>query len=448
MVVNLRMLAVDSLIEIFEENRHSHIVISEVLNKYQYIEKQERAFYQRLTFGTIERKLFIDYVIDSFSNKPVKKMRPVMRYILETGVYQILYMDSVPDSAACNEAVKIAKKRGFSSLSGFVNAILRKVCANKENITLPDKNANPVEYLSIAYSTPEWLVREWCDKYGYEKTKAILSKQLTDKSTTIRCNKLLITPNELSENLKSEGVGVKQGAYVEDALIISEFDSVTRLKGYEEGHFYVQDESSMLAVRAAGINSDDFVVDVCAAPGGKSLYAAYFASAGKVISRDLTENKTDIIAMNAKRCKAENVVIEVRDALELDEALVGKADVVIADLPCSGLGIIGKKPDIKLKMTKEQIIQLSNLQKEILKVVSSYVKPKGVMIYSTCTNNSVENEENVEWVVNNLGFETESLDEYIPKSLHNEDSKSGYMTLLPGINECDGFFISRLRKKQ
>lgn len=448
MVVNLRMLAVDSLIEIMEENRHSHLVIGEVLDKYSYIEKQERAFYQRLTFGTIERMIYLDYVIEQFSSKPVKKMRPVVRYILRTGVYQIIYMDSVPDSAACNEAVKIAKKRGFLSLSGFINAILRKVCANKDKLKLPDMEREPQEYLSVINSTPLWIVQMLYEKYGFETTKKVLEQSLETKNVTIRCNRDRIDTEELIQRLEEQGISVNRGNYVSDALIIKNFDSIYDIYGYEEGYFYVQDESSMLAVLAAGIDTKDTIIDVCAAPGGKSLFAAQFANEGKVISRDLTENKTDIIRENAIRLGTSNILIETKDALILDEKYVGKADVVLADLPCSGLGIIGKKPDIKYKVTKEQTIELAGLQKEILRVVASYVKPGGVMIFSTCTINPDENEKNVKWITDNLDFVTESLSGFISEELLESEGENGYVTLLPGIHKCDGFFIARLRRKE
>lgn len=448
MVVNLRMLAIDSLIEIMEKNRHSHLVIGEVLNKYSYIEKQERAFYQRLTFGTIERMIYLDYVIEQFSSKPVKKMRPVVRYILRTGVYQIIYMDFVPDSAACNEAVKIAKKRGFSSLSGFINAILRKVCANKDTLSLPDMEKEPEKYLSVVNSTPLWIVQMLYEKYGFETTKKVLEQSLETKNTTIRCNRDRIDIEKLHAKLIEQGISVERGNYVSDALIIKNFDNIYDIYGYEEGYFYVQDESSMLAVLGAGIDREDTVIDVCAAPGGKSLFAAQFAKNGRVISRDLTESKTDIIRENAARLGVSNITIETKDALVLDEEYVGKADVVLADLPCSGLGIIGKKPDIKYKVTKEQTLELAKLQKDILKVVASYVKPGGVMIFSTCTINPYENEKNIQWITNNLDFVTESLSGYIPEELVGSEGSNGYVTFLPGIHKCDGFFIARLRRKE
>lgn len=444
MDINLRMLAVDSLMEIFEQNRHSHIVTGAVLNKYQYIKKQERAFYQRLTFGTIERMIYLDYVIECFSNKPVRKMRPVIRYILRTAVYQIIYMDSVSDVTACNEAVKLAKKRGFSSLSGFVNAILRKICGGKNDINLPDKDKEPDKYLSIINSTPLWIASMWYEKYGFDVADAMMKKQLETKSITIRCNTSVISVEELTKNLEEQNINVSPGNYVKDALIINGFDNIYDIDGYEEGHFYVQDESSMLAVLAAGIKEEDLVIDVCAAPGGKSLFAANLACKGEVIARDLTETKTDIIRENANRLRIENIVIETKDALVLDESMVGKADVVIADLPCSGLGIIGKKPDIKYKVTKEQATELAALQKDILNVVASYVKPSGIMIFSTCTLDAMENEENVKFIVDKIGFMTESLKKYMPESLECDDS--GYITLLPGVHKCDGFFIARFRK--
>lgn len=434
--VNVRELVLEMLQEILEKGSYSHLVLRDVLGKYQYLEKQERAFITRLTEGTIERQIELDYVINQFSKTKVKKMKPLIRTVLRMSVYQLLYMDNVPDSAVCNEAVKLAKKHKFSQLSGFVNGVLRNIARNKSDINYPDENKSPAEYLQVTYSMPEWIVARWLKEYGYEKTKSILSGFMKEGRLTIRTNCLATTPEKLKERLESEGVtveAVSTGTTIDDyAFYIDGFDYLEALDSFNEGLFYVQDISSMMVAQTADVSEGNYVIDVCAAPGGKSTHVAeLLKGTGMVEARDLTEYKVDMIQSNIDRCGLNNVVAKCQDATVFDEESVAKADVLICDLPCSGLGVLGKKTDIRYKISEESLDELAAFQRQILDTVNAYVKEGGVLIYSTCTINPQENEDNAHWFEKKYPqFELVSMNQ-----------------MYPGDTGNDGFFLAKFQKK-
>lgn len=443
--VNTREIVLDMLLEIIEEEKFSHTVLNHTLNRYQYLDKQERAFISRLCTGTVERYYTLDYRINQVASLPVKKMKPLIRNLLRLSVYQIMYMEQIPDSAVCNEAVKLAKKRGFTKLSGFVNAVLRSIIRTNETFALPDREKDPTNYLEVVYSVPRWLVQELLDQYGFKQVEAMLSASLEKKRTSIRCNLKKLSPEQLKQQLIQEGVTVEESPYLEYAFYIEGYDYLEKLNSFRQGYFTVQDVSSQLVCQVAGIKENDFVVDVCAAPGGKSLHAA--ETAKLVSARDLTDYKVNLIEENKNRLGVTNVETLCWDATVLDPNIIGKADVVIADLPCSGLGILGKKPDIKYKLTQNQQKELVELQRNILRTVKDYVRQGGTLIFSTCTVNQEENINNREWFLQNFDFEPESLDSFLPKQLQDANTKNGYLQLLQGIHETDGFFIAKMRKK-
>lgn len=442
---NSREIVLDILLEIIEGGKFSHTVINNILNKYQHLDKQERAFISRLSIGTVERYLTLDYRINQVASLPVKKMKPLIRNLLRLSVYQIVYMDYIPNSAVCNEAVKLAKKRGFTKLSGFVNAVLRSIIRKNETFSLPDKEKDPIRYLEIAYSVPQWIVQELLEQYDYNQVERMLADSLEEKKTSIRCNLAKNSPEQLKNHLIKEDVTVEDNAYLDYAFYIKGYDYLDKLDAFQQGYFTVQDVSSQLVCHVAGIKENDFVVDVCAAPGGKALHAAQMAKA--VSARDLTEYKVNLIEENKKRLNITNLEAKVWDATITDPSIIKKADVVIADLPCSGLGVLGKKSDIKYKLTQEQLQELVILQRKILSIVKDYVKSGGILIFSTCTVNKEENIRNRDWFLQNFDFEAESLDPFLPKQLQDENTKLGYLQLLPGVHDSDGFFISRMRRK-
>ena len=376
------------LLAIDRDGQYSHLVLRDVLDKYQYLSKQERAFLTRLTEGTVERMLTLDYVIDQFSKTKVKKMKPLIRELMRLSVYQIMYMDGVPDAAVCNEAVKLARKRGFSGLSGFVNGVLRSVARGWKGVAFQNE--------SVRYSVPEWIIDGWNADYGRDVTEKMLEAFMQPAKITVRTNTQKCTPEELKDRLSQEGVTVEAIEGISYAFALSGFDYLAGLGSFQDGWFYVQDISSMTVAHAADPKKGDYIIDVCAAPGGKSSHLAELLDgSGMVEARDLTEYKVGLIEENILRHDLHNMKAVQQDATLFDEASVEKADILICDLPCSGLGVIGRKSDIRYKMTAEKAHDLAVLQQEMLDTVWKYVKRGGKLIYSTCTIHKEENEDNV-----------------------------------------------------
>lgn len=442
-----RELVLGILLEVTRDGEYSHIALRNVLNKYQYMDKKERAFITRVTEGTLEHMIELDYIINQFSKVRVNKMKPVIRNILRSAVYQLKYMDSVPNSAACNEAVKLATKKGFSNLKGFVNGVLRNIERNLEHLTYPDET-NLIEYLHVKYSMPKWILEQWLSKYDKDTVETMLKDFQKEKPTTIRCNRNQMSQEVLAAELETEGVHVEKHPYLPYALRISGYDYLGDLKAFQQGAFYVQDISSMLVSHIAQPREGDVVIDVCAAPGGKALHMAeLLQGTGHVEARDLTDYKVNLIHENIVRSGMSNIGAVRWDATVLDEKSVEQADIVIADLPCSGLGVLGKKTDLKYKMSEQMQSDLVKLQREILSTVKQYVKPGGTLVYSTCTIHEAENKGNVDWFLKaNPDFELVSIKENLCEELQGRVVEEDCLQLLPGIDESDGFFIAKLKK--
>lgn len=429
--VNDRELILEILLAVTRDGEYSHIALRNVLENYQYLDKSERAFITRVTEGTLERMIELDYIINQFSKTKVNKMKPVIRTIIRSAVYQLKYMDSVPDSAVCNEAVKLAGKRGFSGLKGFVNGVLRNISRNLDNVKYPDKS-DTVKWLSVMYSMPEWIITEWLKNYDCEMVEKMLQAFLAERPTTIRCNLSQISRDELAEELKKEGVKVRLCDAVDSALFISGYDYLGALESFRAGHFQVQDISSMEVAEWADPKEDEYIIDVCAAPGGKSLHLAdKLTGKGHLEARDLTPYKVDLIRDNIARIGIDNIEAVCQDATVYDEASEKKADILIADLPCSGLGVLGKKTDLKYKMNPDTQEELVHLQREILSVVHRYVKSGGKLLYSTCTIHRAENQENAAWFA----------EQYPEFELVRERQ------FLPGVDDSDGFYIAEFVRK-
>lgn len=417
---NTREIVLDILLEIQRNAQYSNHLLKAVLDKYNYLSAQEKAFIKRLTEGTIERQIELDYILDLYSSVPVKKMKPLIRCLMRMSTYQILYMDAIPDSAVCNEAVKLAGKRKFTNLKGFVNGVLRKIVREKDRIPYPQKDKDFTLYLSVRYSMPYWLVVMWLEEYGTEITERLLENLLEVHPVSIRFDTRLDKETQLEyiAQMEKNGVDVTPSAYLPYAYLLSNIDGVTSLPGYKQGVLTVQDVSSMLAVEAAGIQTGDIVLDACAAPGGKSLLASEKASL--VIARDVTLEKIRLLEENAKRLRAANLSVEQWNAVVWDASRQESVDVLLLDVPCSGLGVIGKKRDIKYHVTLQGMQELNVLQKDIVRTCWQYVKPGGTLLYSTCTIHKEENEDMVKWICEELPFEPVSLENLLPKRLWEE----------------------------
>ena len=433
MAGNPRAVVLDILIEVLEHGGFSHQTIYRLLNEEGFTSK-ERAFAVRLARGTIENALLLDDCIDQVSKTPVRKMKPLVRNVLREAVYQIRFMDNVPDSAAVNEAVKLMRKRGLSQLSGFVNGVLRGYLRARDAGKEPQPRTDEARY-----STPQWILDLWQESYPSEM-KSILEGLNQKPDLTVVVNTRKISAEDLISHLreegveaelleteqvctvtgqpgtKSEGPGGRQKSSSLDKIRLNSSVDLERLPEFKEGLFYVQDLSSMLPAEAVMGNlsqADDqgsgkqtdsqdslTVIDLCSAPGGKSInMSLLLGENANIISRDQSEEKIGKIRENAARLGISNIHPQVWDGTKTDPDMIGKADVILADLPCSGLGVFNRKPDIKYRVNEKDLQELQNLQREILTASLPYLKDGGLLVYSTCTVNPGENQENRDWIL-------------------------------------------------
>lgn len=437
--MNPRKAAVLSLNSCIKNGRFTNLELDSMIKKYKF-EGLDKSFFTALLYGTTERIITLDYIISRFSNIALEKIDPVILCILRTAIYQIMYMDRVPDSAACNEAVSICRETAHSeSQGGYVNGVLRSVCRNKEKISGMIENEGGRKALSIKTSIPLWIIDSIARDYGEDEAFAF-ANHISEKaqSITLRVNTTKISREKLLSSLGNAASVTKHSPF---GIKLSGSYPATELYGFNEGLFFVQDEASQLcSALLEDINENSVVVDVCACPGGKTFSAAIQLSGkGNVYSFDLHKNRIRLIDTGAERLGLCNIHTEARDARKPDEALFGKADYVICDVPCSGLGVIAKKPDIRYKDISD-IEKLPEVQYDILCASSKYLKMGGVLIYSTCTLRRDENENIVERFINeNKEYSLESTN-----VLGKEDN--GFVTLMPQHQDCDGFFICKIRK--
>ena len=441
MKINARKMAVKILNKIDLEQAFSHHVLNAFFDEYT-ISSIDRRFISSLVMGSLENQMLLDFYIRKFSSTRFGKINKEVVNILRIGMYQIIFMDKVPVSAAVNESVKLAKHIS-PSLGNYVNGVLRGFVRGYEQTPLPDEKRHPQEHMSILHSHPLWLVKLWEKQYGLEFTKQLLTANNQMPPVCIRVNTLKTTPSAFGDLLSAQGIKAVPYKGIPEALIISDLNHkrIVDLDGYEDGLFQVQDISSMFIGTVANAKKGDLVIDVCAAPGGKSCHIAQtMHNEGRIVARDLYEHKCDLIQQNAKRLGINIIETEVRDALKFDSQLKKKADIVLVDAPCSGLGIIRRKPDIKYKKTEDDLTSLVKLQSEILSVASEYVKEGGTLIYSTCTLNDAENIDQVNlFLSHHKAFELIDLSDYT-----KEAQKT--ITLFPNVHQTDGFFIAKLKR--
>ncbi|MCR5720615.1 MAG: 16S rRNA (cytosine(967)-C(5))-methyltransferase RsmB [Lachnospiraceae bacterium] len=421
-----------------------------LLDKYDYFEREKKAFIKRLSKGCVERQLELDYIIGQFLKKNAKRPKALIMNILRMGVYQLLFMDSVPDSACVNECVKLARNHGFNDLSGFVNGVLRNIARNKDKIQYPDRDKAFLDYVSVKYSLPMWLCEKWLSDYGKEVLLKMGESFLKENPVTVRFKRSL-TDREIAQTIESikEDVGIAKHAYDPYVYTLVNPGNISRLKGFGEGLFTVQDVSGILSVNALKLDKSKKVLDVCAAPGSKALYASELCE--KVTACDISEARLMMLSENIERMKASNIEIKQMDATCFNEDFAEKYDCVIADVPCSGLGVIGKKCDIKYNVTPDLIKELSELQRKIASVAFKYVKKGGLFLYSTCTVNKEENENNARWIAENLPLSPVKLNEEDYKAVYGDlhDNKpvmDNTLTLIPGVTSSDGFFFALFRR--
>lgn len=443
--INPREIAAEALMEIMTDEAYNTMTLRRLLRQNGAMSRQDRAFVTEMVNGTLRNLLYIDHALNVFARgTSTEKMKPWILAVLRTAVYQMYFME-IPAHAAIDEAVKLTKQRGYTALKGFVNGILRTAAKERDNIPLPD--AGTAEYLSLRYSHPLWLVRMWIAYYGYADTEQLCAYDNQPPDVTIRVNTLKTDVQTLRERLEQAGVEVGAGRICKNALHLSKTADLSRLDLFREGLFHVQDESSQLAVEILGPQKGEQILDLCAAPGGKSFTAAEkMENDGKLLSCDIYEHKLELLEEGAERLGIRCMECALCDAAEEQSGEL--FDRVLVDVPCSGLGLMRKKPDIRLKKNGDEIDSLIPLQRRILDNAAGYVKLGGVLVYSTCTICRKENEKNLEWFLQqHPEFEAEDITPFLPQDWDAETARQGYLTLLPHKTGTDGFFVSRMRRK-
>lgn len=424
-----------------EKNRtYSNIAVDRALSRSELL-GADRGLVTAIVMGVVERKLTLDAIISSLSQNG-EKTDSDARVLLRMGIYQLYFLDRIPDHAAVNETVALAPKR----LRGFINAVLREFLRRRESGRLeslfPSREEDMLGYLSVKYSFPKDVCAEFIKIYGTERTEVIFEKFNSAPPLTLRINTLKISRDDYSGRLRESGIDFRLSDRLENAVLLDGV-AYNELPGVDEGWFFIQDEASQICVEALGAESGETIVDVCSCPGSKSFGSAIrMANEGKIYSFDLHKSKLPLIEKNAERLGISIIGTAERDGRTPDESLFGRADRVLCDVPCSGLGVIAKKPEIRYKSISE-FERLPEIQYEILSASARYVRKGGILVYSTCTVLPRENQENVE------RFLSEHKDfEAVDFRVGELASSCGMLSLSPDRDGTDGFFVAKMRRKE
>lgn len=435
-----RQVAFEALLKVHRDGAYSNLAVDSLLKENDQLDDRDKAFVSNIVYGTIDRLILIDYNLSLYLNQPVRKLKPELHTILRMGTYQLLFMDRVPSRAAVNESVNLAKVNKSSFAASLVNAVLRRVADN--GLRLPEKSETDPDYLAIKYSCPEWLISLWINSYGFDNAVALAEKALEAPPVVVRANTTKISVDELIWKLAEEGVVSEKTDVAKDALILSNTGSVDELNAYKEGLFHAQDLASQLCCEALAPQEGETIFDLCSAPGGKAFtIAEKMNNTGVVRAFDIYQSRVELIKSGANRLGLTNVYSYLSDAAIFNENY-GIADRVLCDVPCSGLGIIRRKPEIRFKKNAD-IDNLPDIQYRILCNATKYLKQGGRLVYSTCTLNPAENSEVCDrFLVEHPDFI--KVDVLPEVKRYSADDK--YLTLMPHINSTDGFFIAVFEK--
>ncbi|MFA9398601.1 MAG: 16S rRNA (cytosine(967)-C(5))-methyltransferase RsmB [Clostridiaceae bacterium] len=438
---NFRKIAVNLLDKVFTKGGYSNIVLNNGI-KEANIDDKDIPLLTEIFYGTIKYKYTIDKTIAKYI-KDLSKLDNYITNLLRISFYQIIYLDKVPSYAVVDEAVKIAKKRslGYSKL---INGVLRNYLRDENKAII---GSNPIETLSLKYSFSPWMVKLFINQYGEEIAKDILEGLNKVPTITIRVNSIKTNYNKAYEELKKLGYSISEGSVCPEAISIHKGRNIENNPLFKAGDITVQDESAMLVAPTMDLTSTNKVLDLCSAPGGKTTHMAeLMENQGEIYAFDVHEKKLKLINSNAKRLGIDTIKTGLNDARKLNTKFINSFDRILIDVPCSGLGIIRKKPEIKWDKTEKDLQGIIKIQREILESTSNYLKEDGIMIYSTCTLNKKENEDNITWFLNkHKEFYLDKL--YFGEKSNLIYSDTGYLTILPNEN-MDGFFIAKLHKRK
>jgi len=439
--MNSRRIARQIVQRVLEEGAYSNLILSNELNSNE-INDKDKGLITEIVYGTLRRKGTLDVIISNFV-KDIKLLNTTTLNILRIAIYQLYFLDKIPEYAVCNEAVEDAKTVSEED-SKLVNAILRNYIKDDKEIIVPGNRINELAY---KFSFQPWMIRLFIKQYGEDRTKRIMAGLNETPKVTVRVNELKADYEEVYEKLEELGYNIEDGYACPEAISIKGGKGIENNELFQQGYITVQDESAMLVAPLLDLNEGDTVLDLCAAPGGKTTHIGELLNnTGRVLAFDLHENKLSLIRENAERLGLNNIECHQMDAAKLNTNYISFADKVLIDVPCSGLGIIRKKPEIKWNKTRQQLKDLVQIQRDIMENAWQYLKPEGILLYSTCTLNKEENEENIEWFLSkHKDAEIEKL--FVGKNNNFIYSKEGCLTILPN-ESMDGFFIAKLKKKK
>jgi 16S rRNA (cytosine967-C5)-methyltransferase len=419
--------------------------LDDLFQSHTYLDERDRAFIVHLVQGLFRWRLRLDWVIGQFTDFPLNRLETPILNILRLALFQIFFLDKVPESAAVNEAVKQVKSNnGPRYIASYVNGLLRNICRHKGKISFPDKDREPVSYLSVFHSYPQWLVDRWIKEFGKEFTENLLLSQNNLPRLNVRTNTLFLTRDRLIEYIAEEGVTGKPTTYAPEGVILEGFKGrVTELNAFKSGLFQVQDQAAIIMSHLIAPQPSDTMLDICAGLGGKSTHmAALNGGKGNIIAVDINRRRLMTLVQNARRLGIYNIQSVVADASKsLSSALSVQFDKVILDAPCSGLGTISRHPDIKWNRDEGDIIRLSFMQKTIMNETARVIKKGGRILYVTCTISKEENEDVVEdFLVKNSDMSLENLKRHVPEWGIDLIDAHGFFRTFPHIHHMDGFF--------
>lgn len=443
---NVREVALDVLLQIEKNQAYSNLLLNQTIKK-SSLQDRDVALLTEMIYGTIQRRDTLDFYLNPFTKK-AKKIKDWVQILLRLSVYQIVYLDKIPERAVVHEAVNIAKKRGHQGISGMVNGVLRNFL--RQELRSFSEIKDPVERLAVETSHPLWLVKRWVKQYGIEDTEKMCANNLKAPHVSVRVNRTKGTVEEAKQRLEEEGIAVRLGLLLEDSIII-EKGNVVHTNSFKEGYITIQDESSMLVARALAPQTGSKVLDSCAAPGGKTTHIAeQMNNEGEVIACDLHEHKIKLIKEISSRLDLSIIKPKVMDARKAQDHFEKESfDYILVDAPCSGLGVIRRKPDLKWSKTEKDILAITKIQQDILNSVAPLLKKGGFLVYSTCTVDKDENESTVRTFLekNNDFIYDEEILNRLPKALKSIGRyEKGQITILPHDFDSDGFFITAMKK--
>ena len=435
----VREIALKTLYKIDKDEAYSNIALDENIKENKNkLDDRDTGFISEIVYGVTSWKLTIDEIIKKYSKLKLKKISPWILNILRMGIYQIVFLDKVPKSAAVNESVNLAKRYGHKGSSNFVNAILRKV--EKKDYEAFSEIENPIERISKTTSMPVWMIEELLKENDIEKVEEICKASNIKPKVAIRINRLKTNKQELENLLKERDIVFKEGK-LEDFLILEKTKNIEQLDLFKQGYFTVQDEGAGLIAKVVDPKPNELVLDACSSPGGKTTYMAeLMENKGEIIAWDLHPHRVQLVEENAKRLNIHIIKTECQDAMVYKKEYTEKFDKILLDVPCLGIGVLKRKPDIKWKRKPEDIEEITQIQQKILDTCSKYLKAKGQMVYSTCSIFTEENDKVIEnFLEKNQNFEYTKIK---MSKIENMDKIQLYQN-----EETDGFFICKLQKK-